>query len=258
MWNKGIRFTVQKVFVSVIAVCCLIPAGYLLAGSVRNMMGMFSLRQYEEILLYKKEFFFWFWNSVLYTAAILTLCVPVSLLAAFGLTQYSFRWRGGLLFLYTLLMLLPFQATVVAQYLMLSALGILDTRLAIILPCGFSAFGTFLLTQFLRGLDREIIEAAQLDGAGWFQTLTRIVTPMCKPAVVSLIVLQLISCWSMVDQPIVFLRSENLFPLSQRLSGQAFGLSAFAAGVLYAVVPMLVYLFCQRALEDGISLSSVK
>lgn len=257
MWNKGFRYTAQRTLVSLIAVCCLIPAGCLLAASVRDR-GTFSMRQYEDILLYTKEFFTWFWNSVLYTAAILALCVPIALLAAFGLTQYRFRGRNGLLFLYTLLMLLPFQATVVAQHLLLDALGLLDTRWAIILPFAFGAFGTFLLTQFLRGLDREIIEAARLDGADWFQTLTWIVEPMCRPAIVSLVVLQFISCWSMVDQPVVFLRSENLLPLSQRLSGQAFGSSASAAGILYAVIPMLVYFCCQKALEDGISLSSIK
>lgn len=257
MWTKGVRYAVQCALVSSIAVCCLIPMGYLLVGSVRDR-GAFSLVQYEDILLYTKEFFTWFWNSVLYTAAILALCVPIALLAAFGLTQYRFHGRNALLFLYTLLMLLPFQATVVAQHLLLNTLGLLDTRWAIILPSAFGAFGTFLLAQFLRGLDREIVEAAQLDGAGWFQTLTQIVAPLCKPVIVSLVVLQFISCWSMVDQPIVFLRNENLLPLSQRLSGQAFGTSAPAAGVLYAVIPLLVYACCQKALEDGISLSSIK
>ncbi len=182
MWNRGFRFIAQRVLLSLVAGCCLIPAGYLFADSVRSM-GAFSLRQYENILLYTKEFFIWFWNSVFYTAAILALCVPTALLAAFGLTQYYFRGRNIVLFLYTLLMLLPFQATVVAQHLLLNALGLLDTRLAIILPFGFGAFGTFLLTQFLRGLDRSIIEAAQLDGAGWFQTLTQIIAPMCRPAI---------------------------------------------------------------------------
>lgn len=257
MWTKGVRYAAQRTLVSLIAVCCLIPVAYLLAGSVREQ-GTFSLGQYEEILFYTKEFFAWFWNSVLYTAAILALCVPAALLAAFGLTQYRFRGRNGLLFLYTLLMLLPFQATVVAQHLLLGTLGLLDTRWAIILPFAFGAFGTFLLTQFLRGLDREIIGAARVDGAGWLQTLTWIIEPICRPAIVSLVVLQFISCWSMVDQPVVFLRSENLLPLSQRLSGQAFGASASAAGVLYALIPMLVYFCCQKALEDGISLSSIK
>lgn len=257
MWNKGLRFAVQRAAVSLAAAACLIPAGYLLLGSLR-VWGSFSLAQYEEILLYTKEFFTWFWNSVRYTAGILLLCVPVAVLAGYGLSQHRFPGRNGLLFLYTLLMLLPFQATVVSQYLTLSTLGLLDTRAAIILPFAFGAFGAFLLAQFMRGLDPEILEAARLDGGDWAKILVHIVYPLCKPAIVSLVALQSISCWSMVDQPIVFLRSEALLPLSQKLSGQTFGGAAFAAGILYAAAPMLLYLCCQKALEEGISLTSIK
>ena len=257
MWNKGLGWMLQRAAVSAAAIACLIPAGALLVGSLRAGEG-FSLAQYEKILLGSKEFFTWFWNSAGYTAGILALCVPVAVLAAYGLSLHRFPGRNALLFLYTLLMLLPFQATVVAQYLTLRALGLLDTPAAIILPCAFGAFGAFLLTQFMRGLDGEILEAARLDGAGWGKILLHIVCPLCKPAILSLVTLQAISCWSMVDQPVVFLRSEALLPLSQRLSGQTFGGAAFAAGILYAVVPMLLYLCCKKALEEGISLTSIK
>ena len=254
MWNKGLGWKIQRAAVSA---ACLVPAGVLLFGSLR-VNGRFSLRQYEEILLGSKEFFAWFWNSAGDTAGILALCVPVAALAAYGLSLHRFPGRNALLFLYTLLMLLPFQATVVAQYLTLRSLGLLDTPAAIILPCAFGAFGTFLLTQFMRGLDGEILEAARLDGAGGGRILLHIVCPLCKPAILSLVTLQAISCWSMVDQPVVFLRSEALLPLSQRLSGQTFGGAAFAAAILYAVVPMLLYLCCQKALEEGISLTSIQ
>ncbi len=257
MWNKGLSWKLQRAAVSIAAIACLVPAGVLLLGSLR-VDGHFSLGQYEKILLASREFFKWFWNSVGYTAGILILCVPVAVLGAYGLSLYRFPGRSALLFLYTLLMLLPFQATVVAQYLTLRALGLLDTPAAIILPCAFGAFGTFLLTQFMRGLDEEIIEAARLDGAGGGRILLHIICPLCRPAILSLVTLQAISCWSMVDQPVVFLRSEALLPLSQRLSGQSFGAAAFAAGVLYAVPPMLLYLCCKKALEEGISLTSIK
>ena len=222
MWNKGLGWRIQRAAVSAAAIACLIPAGVLLLGSLRAGERA-SLGQYEEILLGSKEFFTWFWNSAGYTAGILALCVPVAVLAAYGLS---------------LLMLLPFQATVVAQYLTLRALGLLDTPAAIILPCAFGAFGAFLLTQFMRGLDGEILEAARLDGAGWGKILLHIVCPLCKPAILSLVTLQAISCWSMVDQPVVFLRSEALLPLSQRLSGQTFG-GGFVRGGAHAPLPVL-------------------
>ena len=126
MWNKGLGWRLQRAAVSAAAVACLIPAGVLLVGSLRAGEKA-SLGQYEKILLGSKEFFTWFWNSAGYTAGILALCVPVAVLAAYGLSLHRFPGRNALLFLYTLLMLLPFQATVVAQYLTLRALGLLDT-----------------------------------------------------------------------------------------------------------------------------------
>lgn len=257
MWDKGIRFTIQKLLLSLTALCCLAPVIYLLYSSLRGGEG-FSLRQYEEILLNTKEFYTWFWNSFGYTLAILLLGIPISILAAYGFSMYRFPGRNGLFFLYIILMLLPFQATAVAQYLTIRALHILDTGWAVILPCGYSAFGTFLLTQFMRGIDPELLEAARIDGAGCLRTLWHLVLPLCRPAVISLFILQLISCWSMVDQPLLFLRSEQLLPLSLKLDSQSFGTAVFAAGVIYAIPPLLAYLACQEALEQGISLSSIK
>lgn len=257
MWDKGTHFNIQRAVLTLAAVCCLAPVAYLLFGSLRSGGG-FSLSQFEDILLGTKEYFVWFWNSFKYTLAILVLGIPVSVLAAYGFSQYRFRGKDALFFLYMLLMLLPFQATAVSQYLTARTLGIVDTPWAVILPCAYGSFGTFLLTQFMRGIDGEILEAARIDGAGSLRILLRVVLPLCRPAVASLFILQLISCWSMVDQPLLFMRSEELLPLSLRLNGASFGQSAFAAGVVYAVLPALAYLYCQDALERGISLSSVK
>ena len=89
MWNKGIRFAAQRVFLSILAILCLIPMAFLVRDSM-SLFGQFSLFQYEDILLYQKEFYLWFWNSVIYTAAILIIQIPVSVLAAYGFTQYEF------------------------------------------------------------------------------------------------------------------------------------------------------------------------
>lgn len=255
MWGKGKRLWFQRVLLSLIALCCLLPMVYLLWGSLAGRGGV---SQYERVLLDSREFYTWLWNSAGYTALILLLHIPISILAAYGLSQFRFPGRNALFFLYMLLMLLPFQATSVQQYLTLDALSILDTGKAVVLPCAYSAFGTFLLTQFMRSIDGEILEAARLDGVGNLSMLRHIILPLCKPAVVSVLVLQFISFWSMVDQPVLFLRSEQLMPLSVKLSGQSFGWAASAAGVIYAAAPVLVYLYCQDALEQGINLSSIK
>lgn len=142
MWNKGIRFTTQRVFLSAMAILCIIPMAFLVRDSL-SLFGKFTLSQYEDILLYQKEFHLWFWNSVIYTVVILVIQIPVSVLAAYGFTQYEFPGKKMLFSLYILALLLPFQATVVSQYLTLDAMHLLDTRLAVILPNAYKYIWRF-------------------------------------------------------------------------------------------------------------------
>lgn len=253
MWNKGPRFTFQRIALSLFAVLCLVPAVLLVLNSF-TLFGRVCLAQYEDILLFRKEFYLWFWNSVGYTAAILVIHLPVSVLAAYGFTQYQFRGKKLLMGLYILFMLLPFQATVVSQYITLDAMSLLDTPLAIILPNAYNTFGAFLLTQFMRGIPPEVIQAARVEGANGRQIFFRIVLPLCRPAIVSLTVLQLFTCWSLIDQVLLFLRGSQLHNLALELTSTQFGTSASAAGVIYAVLPLLVYLYCKGSLQQGISL----
>jgi multiple sugar transport system permease protein len=257
MWDKGKRFALQKLVLSLLAICCLLPTAFLLWRAV-VVGGQFTLAQFEEILLYTWRFYVWLWNSIGYAAAILAINLPVSILAAYGFSQHQFPGKKPLFFLYILLMLMPFQATVVPEYLTLDKLGLLDTRWAVILPNALGAFGVFLLTQFMSGVDPELLQAARLDGVSKWGELRYILLPLCRPAIASLAVLQLISSWALIDQPLLFLRSEELLPLSLELGSQTFGAAAFAAGVLFALPPVLVCLLFRGKLEQGICLGNVK
>ena len=161
-------------------------------------------------------------------------------------------------------MLLPFQATVVSQYLTLSALGLLDTRAAIILPCAFGAFGAFLLTQFMRGLDPEILEAARLDGASTFQLLTRIVIPMVRPGMITVAVLIILNAWNEYLISSTFLQGEENFTVTLgylTLNGASvtFDQGMKMAGALMIIVPILIFfLSLQRYFVDGLANGSLK
>ena len=254
MWSKGPRFALQRMALSLFAVLCLVPAVLLILNSFAWFGGV-SLSQYEDVLLYQKEFYLWFWNSVGYTAATLAIHLPVSILAAYGFTQYRFRGKKLLIGLYILFMLMPFQATVVSQYITLDTMNLLDTRLAVILPNAYNTFGAFLLTQFMRGIPPEVLQAARVEGANGRQIFFRIVLPLCRPVIISLAVLQLFTCWSLIDQPLLFLRSSELHNLALELTSTQFGPTASAAGVIYAILPLLVYLYCKGYLQQGISLT---
>lgn len=89
MWKKGVRFRLQKLGLNLLAACCLLPVIFLLANSL-CVGGTVSLTQYEDILLYQRPFYVWFWNSAAYTASTLAVSLPVSVLAGYGFSQFSF------------------------------------------------------------------------------------------------------------------------------------------------------------------------
>src|SRR5690606_1142775 len=119
-----------------------------------------------------------FWNSVIYTFVIIGINIPLSLLAAYGFSRFEFKGKGFLYWLYIVLMLMPFQATMVAQYLTLKALSIIDSPKAVILPNIFSTFGAFLITQYMRGMNKEIYDAGKIDGLSEFKLFLKIVMPL--------------------------------------------------------------------------------
>ena len=112
---------------------CLAPLALVLWGSL-FYGDRFSLRQYGLMLLQTPQFMRAFWNSVFYTGLILLVNVPLSLLSAYGFSRFRFRGRTPLFWLYIVMILLPFQATVVPQYMVLKGLKLLDTVWAVLLP----------------------------------------------------------------------------------------------------------------------------
>ena len=248
---------VKKTFIYLLSIFCLLPLIVMVIKSFQGINGGFTMEQYGRALFQTQDFFIGFWNSIIYTVVIIAINLPISLLAAYGFSRFNFPGRDILFWVYIVLMLMPFQATIVPQYLALKALGILDTPEAVILPNAFSTFGTFLMAQYMRGLDNEVFDAGRIDGLNEFSLMIKIVMPICKPIVSALVVLLFINYWSMVEQPIIFISDRQFMPLSVLLSGSSNFLNiAFACGVIFTVLPLLLYLFSYRDLTQGIALSA--
>jgi len=216
----------------------------------------FSLQQFEEILLRTPQYLGWFWNSVKVSFSTLVIAIPLSLMAAYGFSKFKFPFRDVIFFLYVIVMLMPFQATLVPQYITLKELDLLDKTAAIILPNAFSAFGAFLMTQFMRGIDNEMIDAAKMDGMSDYSIFIHIIVPLSKPAVASLFILLFIESWSMIEQPMIFLSDSSKLPLSVYLGKIASTL--YAGGTIFLILPLLIYLLGYEDLVEGISLGSIK
>ena len=125
-----------------------------------------TLSQYVTGLIKSPEYLLKFWNSLILVVPIVLFQVAVASIAAYSFTRWRGRIRSGIFFFYVILMLMPYQVTLVPNYLVSQWLGIINTRWSIILPGIFAPFSVFLLTKFMRRIPYALIEAAKVDGAG--------------------------------------------------------------------------------------------
>ena len=213
-----------------------------------------SFSQYFKVLFLSPEYLMKFWNSVIFVVPIVVFQLAVASLASYGFARYRGKVREVIFFSYIILMLMPYQVTLVPNYLVASWLNIIDTRWAIWLPGIFSPFAVYMLTKYMRRIPRSIYEAAEIDGAGEWQIFTRICLPNCRGGLASIAILLFIDYWNMVEQPLILLSDEQMHPLSvflSRIKTDEISL-AFAVAVIYMVLPMLVFLYGEEYLVEGI------
>jgi multiple sugar transport system permease protein len=219
-----------------------------------------TFKAYVQLLLDSPEFFVMFWNSVKMTGAILLGQILAGVPAAWAFAKLRIPGRKIFLNLYIILMLMPFQVTMLSNYLTLNNLHLMDTQAAVVLPAAFSTFPVFIMYQFFRGIPKGIIESAELDGANKLQVFFYIGIPLGSSGIVSALVLDFLDAWNLIEQPLTFLKDKTLWPLSlylPNISMDNAGL-AFVASVITLIPSLLVFLAGQNYLEQGIAASAVK
>ncbi|MFC6458835.1 MULTISPECIES: carbohydrate ABC transporter permease [Paenibacillus] len=229
-------------------------------ANLKLLPDQVSLKQYGEILVNSPKYLTMFWNSVWMVVPIIAGQAFVAALAAYALSKLQFRGRDQLFLVYVLTMLMPFQVTLVPNYIMANRLGLLNSVSAVILPGIFAAFGVFMLRQFMLHIPYSYIEAAKIDGAGHIRIFMTIIVPMVKPGAAALIVLLFVDYWNMVEQPLIFLDDPFRQPLSVYLSKINEGEQgvAFAASMLYMTPMALLFLYAESYFIKGIQLSGIK
>jgi len=214
-----------------------------------------SFQQYISVLFKSPDYLYKFWNSVIYTVPIMAFQLIIALLASYGFMRLKGRLKEILFFVYIIICLMPYQVTLVPNFLVSKWLNILDTRWAIWLPGMFSPFAVYLLTKYMKRIPKSIIEAAKVDGAGEWKIFTKICLPLCKGAIYSVAILIFIDFWNMVEQPLILLADEFLHPLSiflSKINSGEIGL-AFAVACVYMVPSLLIFLYGEDYLVEGIS-----
>ncbi len=223
--------------------------------NLKFIPDMVSFSQYITVLFKSPEYLLKFWNSVFLVGPIVVFQLIVATLASYGFARYQGKLRQIIFFSYIILMLMPYQVTLVPNYLVSDWLNILDTYKAIWLPGIFSPFAVYLLTKFMRRIPTSVIEAAQIDGAGEWQIYRKICMPLCKGAICSAAILVFIDYWNMVEQPLILLKDADSHPLSvflSKINQGEIGL-AFAVATIYMVPSLLIFLYGEEYLVEGIT-----
>nr|WP_114379578.1 carbohydrate ABC transporter permease [Paenibacillus prosopidis] len=227
---------------------------------IRFIPETVTLSQFGEVLLKRPKFLLHFWNSVKLSLPIIIGQAIVGTFAGFAFAKLAFPGRDKLFFVYLLTMLMPFQVTLVPNYLVADKLGFLNSYGAIVLPGIFASFGVFLMRQFMASIPDAYLEAVKIDGAGQIRAFIHIALPLAKPGIAALILLSFVDNWNMVEQPILFLTEPIRQPLSVYLADIAEGARgvAFAASVLYMTPMVLIFLYGEDHLVEGIQMSGIK
>ena len=225
------------------------------AVNLKLIPDMITFAQYYTVLFKSPEYLFKFWNSVIYVGPIVAVQLIIATFAAYGFSRYDGKAKKAIFFSYIIVMLMPYQVTLVPNFLVSKALGIYGTRWAILLPGFFSPFAVYLLTKFMKRIPTEVIEAGTIDGASEWMIFSRICLPLCKGGIASIAILIFFDYWNMVEQPLILLPDSDMHPLSVFLSRINTGeiSLAFVVAVIYLIPPLLIFLYGEDYLVEGIS-----
>jgi len=204
-----------------------------------------TIYQYYIVLVEKFQYINMFWNSVKLSVTITVLHVIVSILSAYVFAKVDFKGRDKLFFLYIVVMMMPFQVTLLPNYIQARTFKILNTYWAIICPGVFAPFGVFLLRQFMKYIPDQMIEAITLESSRIRDIMTIAIIPNAKPGIIALLVLNFTENWNMVEQPLVLLDDYLKHPLSLALNSIIENSVdiAFAGSVIY-MIPIIILYFC--------------
>jgi multiple sugar transport system permease protein len=204
-----------------------------------------------------------YFNSLYISVIVVTCTLLTASMAAYAFAKINFPGRELLFLLFLATMMVPQQVTIIPLFLIMKWLGWVDTHLAIIVPPAlFSAFAVFLLRQFIRGIPKELEEAAMIDGCNRFRTYWQIILPLLVPAMSALGIFLFLGSWNNFFVPLIFLNTPELFTVPLMLNqfrGQyTVDWTLLMAGSAIAVLPVLiVYIVGQRKIIEGITLTGL-
>ena len=272
--KKGITY----LFLILLGIIMVYPLLWIVSASFKTNNEIFSsLSLIPKVVLldgYSKgwagvgqnSFALFFANTFKMVVPTVFFTVISSLLVAYGFARFKFRFKKALFALVIASLMLPNEVIIIPRYMVFNKLGWLNTYLPFIIPAAFAtySFFIFMLVQYIRSIPRELDESARIDGCGSFPILTKIITPLCVPSLISVTIFQFVWRWNDFINPLIYISSVKHYVLSLalRMSLDVTDTIAWnqtmAMSVLSMVPPVLLFFFTQKFFVEGISTSGLK
>ncbi len=271
--NRRIGTTLLYVILVFFAFIMLVPFVWMLSASVQYNKDIFVIpfhwipakpRWQNYIDIWTKIPLLTFTrNTVKLTVIVTFLQILTSSFAAYAFAKLRFKGRDTLFLAYVATIAVPWQVYMVPQFMFMRSLNLADTHLAIIILQAFSAFGVFMMRQFYEGIPDSLCEAARIDGMSEYQIYFRIMLPLSKPAISTLVIFTFVNTWNDFLGPLIYLTTESKKTLQIGLRmfisqySAEYGL-IMAASVLSLIPVLVMFLSLQKYFVEGIASSGVK
>ena len=265
--------TTLYVLLVLLSAVTLIPFVWMLSSSLKldREVFEFPIRWIPKVFHWENYSLIWTKAPMLMyfrNTAIVAICVTLiqtmtSSFAAYAFAKLEFRFRDTLFLCYIATIAVPWQAYMIPQFIEFRSIGLYDTLLAIMVLQAFSAFGVFLMRQFYRGIPTELCEAARIDGLSEYGIWARIMLPLSRPAIATLVIFTFIGTWNDYMGPMIYLTSERVktvqVGLRRFIQENSSDYHLIMAVSLCSLLPVSVVFLClQKYFIEGIATSGLK
>ncbi|MDF2871139.1 MAG: hypothetical protein K0R05_2714 [Anaerocolumna sp.] len=266
--------TIVYIILFIITAIMIVPFLWMLSASIKTNREVFVMDPFVWIPeIPKWDNYIRIWtkipllkfvqNTVLLTIIVTFLQIFTSSFAAYSFAKLEFKNKNVLFFAYIATIAMPWQVYMVPQFIMMRSMGLNDKLLAMICLQAFSAFGVFMMKQFYAGIPDDLCEAARIDGMNEYRIYARIMLPLSKPALSTLIIFTFVSTWNDYLGPLIYLKTETKKTIQLGLRmfiGQysaEYGL--IMAGSVVSLIPViLVFLCLQKYFVEGVASTGLK
>ncbi len=265
-----------QILLVILAALFLFPFVWMLCTSLKTEAGIADYKQFfpwpVSFRAFEKgwkggKFLIYIWNTVKIAGLCVIGTVCSCSLVGFGFAKFQSKAKNILFLVLLATMMVPQTVTLIPMYIMYSKFHWLNTIYPLVLPAffGTSTFNIFLLRQFFAGLPNDLAEAAKIDGCSWFGIFSRIYLPNCKPALLVVVINQLVFCWNDYMAPLIYLGRPAKFTIALGLNafkgeaGSTMDIGPIMAMAVVTILPLLILYLCfQKYFVEGVAASGIK